>query len=64
MCSLCRRNLLAGERYRTFRGDRRREHTVCVLCEPEALRLRWLRADAAVGSVRVTGLAQTVRRVA
>jgi len=64
MCSLCRRNLLAGERYRTFRAERRREHTVCVLCEPEALRRRWLRADAPVGSVRVTGLTPTVRRVA
>ena len=38
------------------------EHT--TMSEPDALRLRWLRADAPVGSVRVTGLTPTVRRVA
>jgi hypothetical protein len=64
MCSLCRRNLLAGERVRAFRGDRMREHSVCLLCEPAALRLRWLRVDGPVEAIRVTGLGRSVRKVA
>jgi hypothetical protein len=64
MCSLCRRNLLAGERVRTFRGERMREHAVCALCETDALRRRWLRLDGAATPVRATGLSPTVRRVA
>ena len=64
MCTLCRRTLLAGERFRSFRGERMRAHTVCTLCEPQALRMRWLRVDGTVEAVRVTGLGRTVRRVA
>ena len=49
MCQVCRRTLLAGERYRTWRWERR-DQTVRVVDAYE--------------SVRVTGLTRTVRRVA
>ena len=64
MCSLCRRTLLAGERYRAYRGERLREHLICPLCEEDALRRRWIRLDRPIEIVRATGLSQTVRRVA
>ena len=35
MCHLCRRTLLAGERFRVWRGERR-DQAVCVPCEPAA----------------------------
>jgi hypothetical protein len=63
MCHICRRTLLAGERYRLWRGNRR-ERTVCVVCEPAARRAGWLRIVDGFQSVRVTGLTQTVKRVA
>ena len=36
MCALCRRNLLAGERFRHWepQGERNGERAVCSLCEP------------------------------
>ena len=37
MCQLCRRNLLAGERFRPWRYAGR-DATVCVICEPWARR--------------------------
>ncbi|HEY6017988.1 MAG TPA: hypothetical protein VIU44_13970 [Gaiellaceae bacterium] len=64
MCSLCRRTLLAGERYRTYVGERFHEHAVCELCEEDAQRLRWLRGERGYETVNATGLAQTVRKVA
>ena len=63
MCHVCRRQLLAGERYRTWRA-RRRDQTVCVVCEPVVRELGWVRVADGFEQVRVTGLTQTVRRVA
>lgn len=63
MCHVCRRTLLAGERYRTWRWARR-DRTVCAVCEPEARRSGWIRVVEGFEHVRVTGLTQTVRRVA
>lgn len=62
MCHVCRRSLLAGERFRIWRGNRR-ERTVCAVCEPSARRAGWLPGRAGE-PVRVTGLTQSVRRVA
>jgi hypothetical protein len=63
MCQVCRRTLLAGERYRTWRFERR-DHTVCVVCEPLVDEAGGVRVVDAFESVRVTGLTRTVRRVA
>jgi hypothetical protein len=63
MCHVCRRGLLAGERYRTWRS-RRRDHTVCAVCEPAVHDAGWIRVVDGFEQVRVTGLTQTVRRVA
>jgi hypothetical protein len=41
-----------------------RPHTVCLLCEGEAHRLRWLRLEHSVERVNATGLVRTVRKVA
>lgn len=63
MCHICRRTLLAGERYRAWRG-RGRDRTVCVVCEPAALRAGWLRLVDGFERVSVLGISATVRRVA
>jgi hypothetical protein len=63
MCQLCRRNLLAGERHRSWRAGRR-EQTVCAVCEPAARAAGWLRVVDTFESVNATGLRGTVRRVA
>jgi hypothetical protein len=63
MCHVCRRGLLAGERFRTWRGARR-DQPVCAVCEPVARELGWVRVVDAYERVRVTGLTPTVRRVA
>jgi hypothetical protein len=67
LCTLCRRNLLAGERFRYWRGADARPvaRVVCHLCEPEARRSGWLRA-AERDSERenAVGLRGTVRLVA
>ena len=63
MCHICRRTLLAGERYRTWRWQRR-DHSVCVVCEPAARDGGAVRVVDAYERVRVTGLTQSVRRVA
>jgi hypothetical protein len=63
MCQVCRRNLLAGERYRTWRWARR-DQTVCVVCEPFVHEAGAVRVVDAFEQVRATGLTQTVRRVA
>ena len=62
MCHVCRRTLLAGERYRTWRWQRR-DQTVCVVCEPKARDAGAIRV-VDYESVRATGLTPTVRRVA
>jgi hypothetical protein len=63
MCHVCRRTLLAGERYRTWRWARR-DQTVCVVCEPAARENGAIRVVDAYELVRVNGLSQHVRRVA
>jgi hypothetical protein len=63
MCCVCRRTLLAGERYRTWRWERR-DQSVCVVCEPAAHDAGAVRVVDAYERVRVTGLTQSVRRVA
>jgi hypothetical protein len=63
MCHVCRRTLLAGERYRTWRWQRR-DQTVCVVCEPKARDAGAIRVVDAYEAVRATGLTPTVRRVA
>ena len=63
MCHVCRRTLLAGERYRTWRWQRR-DQTVCVVCEPSARDAGAVRVVDAYEQVRATGLTQSVRRVA
>jgi hypothetical protein len=63
MCHLCRRNLLAGERFRRWRASRR-DRTVCVVCEPAAREAGWLRLVDHFERVTANGLSGTVRRVA
>jgi hypothetical protein len=63
MCHVCRRTLLAGERFRTWRGARR-DQAVCGVCEPAARAAGWVRVVDAHEVVRVGGLSQSVRRVA
>ncbi len=64
MCHVCRRTLLTGERFRVWLEREARQRTVCLLCEDDASRLRWIRLDLPVERVNATGLAQSVRRVA
>jgi hypothetical protein len=63
MCHVCRRTLLAGERYRTWRWGRR-DRSVCAVCEPVVHEAGGVRVVDAYESVRVTGLIQHVKRVA
>jgi hypothetical protein len=63
MCHVCRRSLLAGERYRTWRYASRNQ-AVCAVCEPVVRGSGWVRVVDSDERVRVTGLTQTVRRVA
>jgi hypothetical protein len=63
MCHVCRRGLLAGERYRTWRM-RQRDQIVCAVCEPTVEEAGWVRVVDGYEQVRVTGLTRTVRRVA
>jgi hypothetical protein len=63
MCQVCRRTLLAGELFRTWRWARR-DQTVCVVCEPYVNEAGAVRVVDTYESVRATGLTQTVRRVA
>jgi hypothetical protein len=63
MCQVCRRTLLAGERYRTWRWSRRNQ-TVCVPCEPAARDAGAVRVVDDFEHVPVGGLTQHVRRVA
>ena len=65
MCSLCRRNLLAGERYRRWEPEPGRgARPVCSLCEPEAARVGWLRPTGALEHEGAGGLRWTARKVA
>jgi hypothetical protein len=66
LCTLCRRNLLAGERFRYWRSAERRPvaRIVCGLCEQEAVRDGWKRAEREPGHENAVGLRGTVRLVA
>jgi hypothetical protein len=65
LCALCRRNLLAGERFRYWQSaeERRVSRIVCHLCEPTASRDGWSRTGRAERENAV-GLRGTVRLVA
>jgi hypothetical protein len=65
LCALCRRNLLAGERFRYWRSVEERQvpRVVCHLCEPAATRDGWARTERAERENAV-GLRGTVRLVA
>jgi hypothetical protein len=65
MCTLCRRNLLAGELYRRWEpAVGRGERPVCMLCEPEAAKTGWKRAHGEPEREGTAGLRSTVRLVA
>ncbi len=64
MCSICRRNLLTGERYRLWHERPARPRTVCLLCEDDAHKLHWLRLEQSIERVNANGLVRTVRKVA
>jgi hypothetical protein len=66
MCTLCRRNLLAGERFRLWEGGspQRTGRPVCGLCEPAAKREGWLRAVSSQERENANGLRGSVRLVA
>jgi hypothetical protein len=67
MCALCRRNLLAGERYRFWRArdGRASARVICYLCEAVAERDGWLRApERRPGHENAVGLRGSVRLVA
>ena len=63
MCQLCRRNLLAGERFRPWRYAGR-DATVCVICEPAARRAAWVPLAERYERVAANGISGSVRRVA
>jgi hypothetical protein len=67
MCTLCRRNLMAGERFRLWKGGRplRSGRPVCGLCEPVAKREGWLReVEVPHERENANGLSGSVRLVA
>jgi hypothetical protein len=65
MCTLCRRNLLAGERYRRFEPVTGKAiGPVCSLCEPRALLEGWARVDTEPSREGAGGPSATVRLVA
>ena len=63
MCQVCRRNLLAGERFRRWRYAGR-DATVCVVCEPKVIANGWIPLAERYERVTANGLSNTVRRVA
>jgi hypothetical protein len=63
MCQVCRRNLLAGERFRRWRWAGR-DSTVCAICEPEVRSAGWIPLAERDERVTVNGLSGSVRRVA
>ena len=66
MCALCRRNLLTGERYRRWEPpeSHRAALAVCALCEPEAGRMGWVRAETGEERQGAQAPSPTVRLVA
>ena len=65
LCVLCRRTLLAGERFRYWQSAEERQvpRVVCHLCEPTASRDGWSRTERHERENAV-GLRGTVRLVA
>jgi hypothetical protein len=63
MCQICRRTLLAGERYRVWRWARR-DQPVCAVCEPAARDGGAVRVVDAFERVNAAGLNPNARRVA
>ena len=63
LCQVCRRNLLAGERFRRWRWAGR-ESVVCAVCEPTARDSGWIPLAEREERVSVSGLSGSVRRVA
>ncbi len=63
MCQICRRNLLAGERFRSWRYAGR-DSAVCLPCEPTVRKDGWVPVVEAYQRVSVNALSGTVRRVA
>jgi hypothetical protein len=66
LCALCRRNLLAGERYRYWEnGDQgAAARIVCGLCEGGAARDGWRRTEREPERENAVGLRPVVRLVA
>ena len=64
MCTLCRRNLLAGERFQVWSARGARNQPICALCEADAREDGWLREETAGGRETGSGPARHVRRVA
>jgi hypothetical protein len=66
MCALCRRNLLAGERFRYWRARASSPgaRIVCGLCERRAERDGWLRLARPPRHENAVGLRGTVRPLA
>lgn len=66
MCAVCRRNLLAGERFRYWQAgeDRMPVRVVCNLCEGKAARGGWLCSARQPAYENAVGLRNSVRRVA
>ncbi|MCC6224004.1 MAG: hypothetical protein IT201_11015 [Thermoleophilia bacterium] len=66
MCSLCRRHLLSGERYRHWEPGEssNRERPVCGLCEEAAARSGWVLTAQPARREGAGGPRATVRLVA
>jgi hypothetical protein len=64
-CTLCRRNLLAGETFRRWArpADAGPGRPVCMLCEPAAALDGWAQRRGTTASENADGLRGTVRRV-
>jgi hypothetical protein len=65
-CTLCRRNLMAGERFRLWTPSGRRTvaTAVCGLCESHARSEGWSRENGPAARESAIGLRGSVRRAA
>lgn len=64
MCVMCRRTLLAGERFRLWRSLREHDRPVCALCERTAAKAGWARLARPAERENAVGALWRVRRVA
>ncbi len=62
VCGLCRRSLLVGEEFRSWRLEGR-TRVLCRLCEPLATEHGWVLETAGYQRESVLGLTSTVRLV-